>query len=330
MQGSSLQRIIDTGEPRILNDLEAYLAEHPSSESTRLIVKEGIRSSLTCPLVAMGRPIGFLFFSSEQKDTYRDAHVGVYRQLAGQLSVIVEKGRLYQQLLELNDLKNRFLGVAAHDLRSPIAVVLGYVRLLEAEALGPIADAQREVLGRVAASCHAMTELVDDLLDVSAIESGRLELRAAPTAMVPFLVQCHAEQERLARLKGIELRLALEEPLPDVRIDAARVGQVIANLVGNAVKFSHPGTTVTLGARVVDGALELRVEDQGQGIPAEELSRLFLEFGRTSVKPTAGERSTGLGLAIVKRIVDAHGGRAWAESRVGEGSIFRFTLPNDR
>lgn len=330
LAGSSLQAILETGQPRILNDLEAYLAEHPASESTRLIVTEGIRSSLTCPLVAMGRPIGFLFFSSEQTGTYRDAHVGVYRQLAGQLAVIVEKGRLYQQLLELNDLKNRFLGVAAHDLRSPIAVVQGYVGLLDAGVFGPVAEAQREVLDRVAATCGAMIELVDDLLDVSAIESGKLELRFSATSLPPFLAQCHADQVRLARLKGIELRLELEAGLPQVRMDASRVTQVLANLIGNAVKFSHPATTITLGAKASADEVELRVADEGPGIPEAELSRLFSEFGRTSVKPTAGERSTGLGLAIVRRIVDAHGGRAWAESRLGEGSTFRFTLPVER
>jgi hypothetical protein len=327
LHGSSLEAILETGQPRILNDLEAYLAAHPDSESTRLIVREGVRSSLTCPLVAMGHPIGFLFFSSETRDTYRDAHVDVYLQLAGQLSTIVEKGRLYQQLLELNDLKNRFLGVAAHDLRSPITVVKGYVGLLAGGLYGPIGDEQREVLARVEQTCAAMVELVDDLLDVSAIESGKLELRTSPTALAELLGQCHADHVLLARMKEIELALELDPDLPLVPLDARRVTQVLGNLIGNAIKFSDRRTAITLGARVVPGHVELRVVDQGPGIPESELSKLFSDFGRTSVKPTGGEKSTGLGLAIVKRIVEAHGGQTWAESGVGQGSTFRFTLP---
>ena len=105
--GSSLQQIIQTGRPRILNDLVAYLQEHPNSESTQLIIEEGMRSSLTCPLIALGKPVGFMFFSSVQPNTYRNAHVELFLQIAGQLATIVEKSRLYQELVELNQLKDR-------------------------------------------------------------------------------------------------------------------------------------------------------------------------------------------------------------------------------
>jgi GAF domain-containing protein len=130
MQGSNLQRIVDTGQPRIINDLAAYLQEHPESESTRLIVGEGMGSSLTFPLVGMHRPIGFIFFNSRQSNAYQNSHVALFLQIAGQLSLIVEKSRLYDQLIELNQMKNRFLGIAAHDLRSPIAIIMNYVEYL--------------------------------------------------------------------------------------------------------------------------------------------------------------------------------------------------------
>jgi GAF domain-containing protein len=115
LAGSSLQKILETGQPRILNDLRQYLREHPASESTRLIVEEGMRSSLTCPLVAMGKPIGFLFFSSMEPNTFKDAHVEIFLQIAGELSMIVEKARLYE---ELHELKNKLQELTSHGRRA--------------------------------------------------------------------------------------------------------------------------------------------------------------------------------------------------------------------
>ena len=327
LAGSSLQWIVETGQPRILNDLEAYLQEHPNSESTRLILAEGIRSSLTCPLIAMGKPIGFMFFSSRQPCTYKDAHVELFLQIAGQLAVIVEKSRLYQQSVELNQLKNKFLGIAAHDLRSPIGIVKSYAQLFLNGYLGDVPESQRQVLQRMDKSCEAMLVLINDLLDVSAIESGHLELKLREVNLAAFLQECHAANALLAKAKSIELTLDLAPDLASVPMDPDRINQAINNLITNALKYSYPQTVVTLRARRAGDEVTISVQDQGQGIPAAELSRLFTDFGRTSVRPTGGEKSVGLGLAIVKRMVEAHGGRIWVESQVGVGSIFTFALP---
>jgi signal transduction histidine kinase len=327
LQGSSLQKIIETGQPRILNNLTTYLQEHPRSASTRLIVQEGMRSSLTCPLVAMGKPIGFLFFSSMKPDTYRDAHVEVYLRIAGQLAVIVEKSRLYQRLVELDQLKNKFLGIAAHDLRNPIGIVKSYVRLFLDGYLGSLDDSQKQVMQRMELVSETMLNLINDLLDVSAIEAGHLELDKKEVNLVAYLRDVHSANAMLARAKEIDLALDVPPDLPTVMMDANRINQVINNLITNAIKFSFPKTTITLGARAVDHQVQIFVQDQGQGIPDSEIGKLFTDFGRTSVKPTGGERSTGLGLAIVKRMVEAHGGQIWVESQVGAGSTFTFTLP---
>ena len=327
MKGSSLQRILDTGEPRILNDLEAYLREHPASTATSLIVQEGVRSSLTCPLIAMGKPVGFLFFSSMQRDTYRDAHVATFMQIAGQLSVIVEKSKLYQQLLELNELKNRFLGIAAHDLRNPLAAVIGFADLLANARLGPITEQQRVAVGHIDRAAAVMLALVNDLLDLSAIESGKLTLRRQPTELRSYLTSCHESNSLLAQGKNITLKLDVPSELPAVEIDPDRMSQVLGNLIGNAIKYSFPGTTTWLRASKVGNEVHLAVADEGQGIPEADLSKLFQEFGKASVRPTAGEKSTGLGLAICRRIVEAHKGRIWCESQVGKGSTFTVAIP---
>ena len=327
MAGSSLERIIETSQPRILNDLHAYLQEHPHSKSTRLILEEGMRSSLTCPLIAMGKPIGFMFFSSMAPNTYQDAHVEMYLQIAGQLAVIVEKSRLYQQLVELNQLKTKFLGIAAHDLRSPIGIVKSYTQLFLAGYVGEVSATQRGFLEKMNKSCETMLSLINDLLDVTAIEAGQLNLDLHEVDLASYLCECQTTNAVLAQSKSIELALDLEPNLPRVMMDADRINQALNNLITNACKYSFPNTVVTLRAWTTDHDVAIAVQDQGQGIPESELPKMFTEFGRTSVRPTGGEKSFGLGLAIVKRMVEAHGGRIWVESQVGVGSTFTFTLP---
>lgn len=330
LKGSSLEAVLATKQPRIINDLELYLREHPSSKSTRLIVAEGMRSNLTCPLLVMGKPVGFMFFSSMRPAAYRDAHVAMFQEIAGQLSLIVEKSRLYQRLLELDRLKNRFLGMAAHDLRGPIGRVLLAAETLLDGIHGPLTAGQAEVLREMAAGAEGMRILVDDLLDVSAIEAGLVTLRPRPVDPASLLRQCLKGQRLAAQKRGISLEEALSPALPaSLSLDPDRLRQVLDNLLGNALKFSPTGTRVILSASADQEAVTVSVTDQGPGLSASEIDGLFQPFGRGTVKPAGGEKSTGLGLAIAKRLVEAQGGRLWAESIPGEGSTFRFTLPRN-
>jgi signal transduction histidine kinase len=327
MKGSSLEEIVRTGDPRILNDLEDYLSHHPDSDSTRLVVEEGMLSSLTCPLVANGKSVGFMFFSSMKKETYRNAHIALFQEIAGQLSLIVEKSRLYQELVELNELKNKFMGMAAHDLRNPLTAIEGYLFLLGKGHFGEVTETQSEIIKKVRGQGHTMVELLEGLLDVNVIQSGHLKLEPASTSLRTLLEDGVDTAKPMAADKSIDLVLELPEGSIPVLADPHRVGQVLANLLSNAVKYSHTGTSTTVRAVTREGIAYVAIQDQGQGIPPEEVENLFTEFGRTSVKPTGGERSTGLGLAIVKRIVEAHGGTVSVESTVGMGSTFHFTLP---
>ena len=327
MQGSSLERILETGQPRILNDLKAYLAAHPASDATKRIVAEGMRSSLTCPLIADGRPLGFIFFNSMQARAYEREHVDVYLSIAGQLAMSLERGRLYGQMVELNQAKDRFLGIAAHDLRGRLTVLDGYLRLLVSGKIAGVSGAAAKILPRLDRAATTMLTLVNDMLDVKAIEAGHVELTMEPTDIGEFLERCREEMLPLAADKSIELSLDVEADLPTVEMDPVRIGQVVENLVGNALKFSYPDTQINMGAKRTGAEVEVFVLDQGQGIPKDELPKLFTDFGRTSTRPTAREPSTGLGLAIVKRLVEAHGGVIAVDSEHGRGSVFSFTLP---
>jgi len=327
MKGSSLEKVLQTREPRILNDLEAYLKDHPQSKSTRDIVEEGMRSSLTCPLIPSRKPFGFLFFSSMESHKYQDAHVGLFREIAAQIALTLEKSRLYEQVIGFSDLKNRFLGIAAHDLRSPIAVIKGYADLFSEGLLGELTPDQKGPIHSISQHCDKMLSLIRDLLDVSAIEAGHLAMAPRETDLVAYLKKNAVDNRLLSKSKSIEFILEIPEDLPKIMMDPDRIDQVINNLITNAIKFSKPKSRIVLRAVPLENSIAISVTDQGPGIPPGEISKMFQYFGRTNVLPPPGEKSTGLGLAIAKRMVEAHGGKIGVESQPGQGSTFTFTLP---
>jgi signal transduction histidine kinase len=340
LAGSSLETIIKTGQPRIINDLQTYLEQKPTSDSTRLIVAEGMRASLTCPLIANGIPVGFMFFSSIQQKVYADVHIDIFQSIAGQLAVILEKGRLVSELASqkaeierqnkelraLNDIKNKFLGMAAHDLRGPLGnIELGahVIRdmkdeLSEEEAAG--------VLDDIVDQTGYMLNLINDLLDVAQIESGNLDLNLRLVNLRSFLKEAVQRHSKMAVQKNTKIEL---EAVPDESIlaDSIRLRQVIDNLISNAVKYSPPSSIVMVWVQQLGTGWRVNIKDQGPGITYDDRKRLFEDFARLSAKPTGGEKSVGLGLAITKRIIEAHGGRIDVESVPGQGATFWFSIP---
>lgn len=230
-------------------------------------------------------------------------------------------------LAELNEQKNRLLGMAAHDLRNPLGVIMSYAKFLDRIAGAKLDAKELQFVAQIGKSSEFMLRLLEDLLDVSQIESGKLNLALAPVDLAALVDNNVALNRVLAAAKHIAIELELPEAPSAVMADATKIEQVLNNLVSNAVKYSHTGTVVRVSVVEADGEIVVAVRDQGQGIPEAELSRLFQPFSKTSVKSTAGEKSTGLGLAITRKIVEGHGGRIRVASRVGEGSTFSFSLP---
>jgi len=231
------------------------------------------------------------------------------------------------QLTRLNALKNQFMGMAAHDLRNPLAIILGYSEFLFVDPDNVLSDKSASLMLKIKNSSQFMLNLLNDLLDVSKIESGNLVLRLELTDIQP-LVQSYIELNQvLASNKKIELRYHRSNDLPQVNIDPPKIEQVFNNLLSNAVKYSWCETVVNVEIVHRDTQVIVSVCDQGQGIPSEELQRIFQPFQTVAAKGTAGEKSTGLGLMIAQKIVTAHGGEIWAESSVGKGATFFFSLP---
>ena len=343
LRGSSLEKIIQTQKPRIINDLEKYARRKPHSESTQLILQEGIRSSLTCPLIANGVPVGFIFFSSTQPGTYAHAHVELFQRIASQLAITLEKGRLVskivdqqaeisrqnEELQKLNQLKNSFLGMAAHDLRNPLSTIQMATEMLMVPK-AELPDGEHELMANLVwQQTHYMVGLLNDLLDIAQIESGKLSLNWEQVALRDFLADEVAWQSPVAAKKGTHLRL---NEVPDglVWLDPVRLRQVMDNFISNAVKYSPAGSTVVVRGLYEANGWRVEVQDEGPGLKENDRQRLFQDFARLSAQPTGGEKSTGLGLSIVRRIVQAHGGDVGVESEPGQGATFWFSIPGKK
>ncbi len=235
------------------------------------------------------------------------------------------------ELARANELKNRFLGMAAHDLRKPAGVIVNFAELILDDLGGDVSDEQREFLDFIHEAGEEMVRLIEDFLDVSTIESGRLRLDRAPVNLREVIESALRYVEPHARRKGVELVRRIPDDLPPVNADAGKLGQVIANLAGNAVEHSEPGAKVFLDARADDDAVTARVTDQGPGFDPEEVEKLFEPYRTGSGRKTEGESSTGLGLAIAHKIVTEHGGRLWVDADAAEdpklGAVLCFRIP---
>lgn len=236
---------------------------------------------------------------------------------------------LVEQLSRANAAKNKFLGMAAHDLRNPLASIRGLSEFLREGAVGPLTPDQVELVDTIHGAAQSMLDMVNELLDVATIESGELKVALEAHNLVDVL----AKSVALTNMEAVkkQTRVVFEPHAASVviMIDAPKMKQVVDNLLSNAVKYSPPGSTVTavIGLNPDASSCYFAVRDQGPGIPENERDKLFKDFSRLSAKPTGGEKSTGLGLAICRKIVEAHRGTIAAENLPGRGCEFRVILP---
>jgi signal transduction histidine kinase len=238
-----------------------------------------------------------------------------------------EMAKKNRELEILNTQKNVLLGMAAHDLRNPLGVIRNFAEFLLDQHTGEFDDMCQEIVSIVRDTSQSMLHMVDDLLDVSFIESGKMRLRLAPTDCVGLVSQSVQLHRHVAETKGIQLEFRTKGEIPLIMLDRSKITQVADNLISNAVKYSGSGTRVLVEVIRRGEVLMLAVQDQGQGVRKDEIDLLFKPFAKISARPTGSESSTGLGLAIVKRIVEAHGGEISVESEHGKGSRFSAALP---
>lgn len=234
-----------------------------------------------------------------------------------------------EELARINEKKNEYLGFVAHDLRNPLTTIIGYIDLVIDDIRNGRFRSESGIkdLSKISKVGTHMAGFISELLDISAIESGKVRLEIKEAFIEDILKETQVLHERQAEQKNIKLNVQTMAGLPAVKIDRQKISSVIDNLLTNAFKYTFPGGTVRMYGEMRGKEIWLHVEDNGQGLDENDLKTIFTSFKRLSARPTGGESSTGLGLAIVKKTIEIHGGRVWVESQKGKGSVFSFSLP---
>jgi two-component system sensor histidine kinase BarA len=232
-----------------------------------------------------------------------------------------------EKLKELDRLKSTVVSVVSHELRTPMTSIKGYVENLLDGLAGALTEKQTRTLERVKHNIDRLTRMINELLDLSKIEAGRLELQLAPIDIADVVEDVIENYQAAARQKSLVVRVVLSPPLPPVRADSDKLHRVLINLLHNAIKFTPEGGEIRIEAKVrANDFVEVSVSDTGPGIPSNELDKIFDTFYRSQSAPVEA-RGAGLGLTIAKNLVELHGGVMWVESTVGKGSRFSFTIP---
>jgi signal transduction histidine kinase len=236
-----------------------------------------------------------------------------------------ELGRVQAELYKSERVKDEFLSIAGHELRTPLTSIRGSLGLLAAGLVGELPAEAADMVALAVENTDRLVRLVNDILDIERMDAGHLPLERAPVGVGELVRQSAQALQATAEDAGVRLRVDIEEL--EVCADGDRIVQTLVNLLGNAIKFSPPGSTVTVAVGRDEGCARFSVTDSGRGIPAEQLDSIFERFNQVDASDTREKGGSGLGLAIAHGIVESHGGHLWAESAPGEGSSFRFTLP---
>jgi signal transduction histidine kinase len=301
-----------------------------------------VRSLLAVPLITKGHVIGTLNVDDNQPNAF-DFHEGQLLTIAAaQAATMIENARLYEslkerahrlklaydELKELNRLKSEFIQNVSHELRTPLTFIRGYVDLLLEGSFGPLATEQADALRIVTNKTQALTRLVNDIISLQ--KAGMTSLDLAPVTLPELIHQSLRGAEAAAQEAGLHFVTELAPELPPVMADRARLGQVLDNLVGNALKFTPPGGVISVALEDAGDFERVSVTDTGIGIAPDKQGRVFDPFFQIDGSSTRRFGGVGLGLAIVKQIVEAHGGHVAVVSELDKGSTFFFTLPKYR
>jgi signal transduction histidine kinase len=298
-----------------------------------------VRSLLVVPMISKDKVIGILCIDDDKPGAFSPDDGRLLAIAAAQAAVAIENAQLYQssrkraeelaraydELRALDRLQKELVQNVSHELRTPLTFIKGYVELMLEEAMGELSELQRNSLHIVARRTDAMTRLINNLLSLQQVEME--SLRPTLVSLAEVTTRALESAEAAATKADIVLKAEIPETLPPVWADRNYLEQVFDNILGNAIKFSPDGGEITVCIREEGEYLRIAISDTGIGIPNDQLEKIFERFYQVDGSPTRRFGGTGLGLALVKKAIEAHGGRIWAESQLGQGSTFFFTLP---
>jgi signal transduction histidine kinase len=325
ISGSLLERVLE-GKVVVRGDLTAR--EYPADEQ---LVALGLRSELATPLLLGARTIGMLSLSRERPDAFSDDEVELVALLGRLVATAVQNIRAYEaerrrveELARLSQLRADFVSLVSHELRSPMAAVIGAARTLQDRWRMLTAPQRESFLALIGDETARLAELVGDVLDTSRIEAGTFSYRFEKVDLGRVVDEA-VEAAALAQ-QDVPVVASVRSALPTIRGDRTRLRQVLGNLIENAVKYSPEGGEVRVSASAANGAVRISVRDAGPGIPPDQQRRIFEKFGRVDV-PGASKPGTGLGLFIARSIAEAHGGSLEVRSAPHQGATFTLSLP---
>jgi signal transduction histidine kinase len=342
-------RLILSGMPVVIEDT----AKYPQLADS-LVKEEGLKSIAAVPLRSSGRVIGTLIIASRDLHSFNSAEIHLLNTIGEGLGPALKNAELYEALRQKNrqldeqnqelrshqqellektreveqasQLKSEFLANMSHELRTPLNSIIGFSELMLDQVPGPANKKQRQCLEDILSSGRHLLSLIDQVLDLSKIESGRTELRLAGVALPELIESLKNTMLPILKPKRQRLSVRIEKDLPQVYADKAKLRQVFFNLLSNSSRFTPEGGKIEIEAVKNGACCRVSVADNGIGIRKEDQARIFEPFCQLDNAPN-GSSGTGLGLVVVKQIVEKHGGRVWIESQYGKGSRFSFTLP---
>ena len=346
--GSLARRVFDTKTPLVSSNLHT----DPRLSDPESFRKRGLVSYLGVPLIAKDEALGVLSFYTKEEHLFADDEIEFLSTLAGQAAIAIHNSRLFEetkrQAVELekaNKIKDEFLSIMSHELKTPITVINGYTRMIQEKVVGETNPEQEKVVGKILSCSNELLSLVNAVLDASRLEAQTLKADFRPLKLTTFLIDLKSDY---AYLLDKELVVNWDYPpdLPSINTDGAKLRQILQNLISNAIKFTERGE-VNVSARVIEGVrdqqsgvgtgprppipvarwLEFKVKDTGIGIPRESLSSIFGIFQQGDSSARRSHGGIGLGLYIVQKFTDMLGGSVAVTSEPGKGSTFTVTIP---
>ena len=323
-------RLADTRAPIQIADV---LEESTYGGRLEVIVRSGYRAILSVPLLLEDQLIGALTVNAKTPREFPPALVDLLATFATQSALAIQNARLFHEIEQksgelavASQHKSEFLANMSHELRTPLNAVIGFSEVLIDRMFGELNEKQEEYLKDIHASGQHLLSLINDILDLSKVEAGKMDLELSECDMAMTIDNAlMLVRERAAR-RSIALHTVVDERLAQTHADGRKIRQVLLNLLSNAIKFTPEGGRIEVAAKPVDGHIEVSVSDTGVGIAREDHEAVFEEFRQVG----AGDKKiegTGLGLALSRKFVELHGGKIWVKSQVGAGSTFTFTVP---